>query len=486
MARSLLPGADEETLAEINLQLTSRRDRARAVAYPSVSVSEAQVEKVLSQCMPLAMLLPGARPVLTTGGAARRGGGGSGGEEEGGAAALLAALARAAEARLGWTLPWPLRPPRARGSLPAPQLISWHAQRQWLAVGHAAADAALIYDLDAAPSASVPDCVEEAALVLTHELQSGLSSLAWRPVHCTMLAAGCRGGVVLWALGRQPAGGAGFQRAAAGGNGNGGGAGGAVGGAAWASFLRYSDGCSVTALAWSPDGRLLAGAGPDSSRLVVWDAALGAGAVVRLGLDPLTLLRWSPCGGYLFAAGAGGRFHVAETATWRTAAWAAPAGGHVAAAAWAPSGRAALVAFGGGSGAGGVVALHFVGASPSLTEQLLPVTLPEVTSLDVLKGGPLRGGCIADLAWDPSGRRLAALLRPPHPAAGLVAVFATSVAPVAHAELLGFACAAKAGDGGAAAALAFAPRAAKGGALLSVMVAGGAGEVRVANIALAR
>lgn len=83
------------------------------------------------------------------------------------------------------------------------------------------------------------------------------------------------------------------------------------------------------------------------------------------------------------AAGAGGRFHVAETATWRTAAWSAPAGGAVAAAAWAPSGRAVLIAFGGGAGAGGVVSVHFVGASPSLTEQLLPVTLPEVTSLDM-------------------------------------------------------------------------------------------------------
>lgn len=142
---------------------------------------------------------------------------------------------------LGFALPWPLRAPRLRSEMPAPQLISWHAQRQWLAVGHAAADAALIYDLDAAPSPSVPDCVEEASLVLTHELQSGLSSLAWRPVHCTMLAAGCRGGVVLWALGRQPAGGAGFQRAA--GGGNGGGNGSPVGGAAWATFLRYQDGC---------------------------------------------------------------------------------------------------------------------------------------------------------------------------------------------------------------------------------------------------
>lgn len=65
------------------------------MAYPSVAVSESQIEKVLAHCMPVATLLPGARPVLPANGAARRGGGG----EEGGVAELLAALARAAEAR---------------------------------------------------------------------------------------------------------------------------------------------------------------------------------------------------------------------------------------------------------------------------------------------------------------------------------------------------------------------------------------------------
>jgi hypothetical protein len=191
----------------------------------------------------------------------------------------------------------------------------------------------------------------------------------------------------------------------------------------------------VTSLAWSPDGQRLAGASEDSSRVVIWDAALGTGAVLRLGLEPVTLLRWSPCGGYLFAgarragagggagrgcrggwarlhgvsggvrgaaarappspglaslpqtsraaAGAGGRFHVAETSQWRTASWSAPAGASVTAAAWAPGARALLLAFGGGAGGGSVVGLHFVGEPPSLMEQVLPVTLPEVTSLDL-------------------------------------------------------------------------------------------------------
>lgn len=400
---------------------------------------------------------------------------------------------------------------------------------------------------------------------------------------------------------------------------------------------------------------------------MVWDAGLGTGAVLRLGLDPVALLRWSPCGAYLFAgeaahraapprppcrrrlgglpaaarrpsarvgplflrgrpaaaaagrrptlesalpapshppaplsprlfpsaaAGQGGRFHVAETSRWRTASWDSPPGTAVAAAAWAPLGRTLVLAFAGGGagdggaaeggadagggGGGGVVALHLVGSPPSLVEQVLPVTLPEVTSLDRcapkrlrraqgghrlpctrsarlpqscrvrprrtpgprpsrrerapracrpdsalptqrpllprsrnprLPGGPLpRAGVVADLAWDPSGRRLAVLLRAPHPAAGLVALYSTTLAPLLHAELIGFArpLAATApadadgdeimgddggsGQGGApppAAALAFAQRLAKGGAVLSVAGRGRSGELVVSNIALA-
>jgi hypothetical protein len=204
----------------------------------------------------------------------------------------------------------------------------------------------------------------------------------------------------------------------------------------------------------------------------------------------------------------GGRFHVSEASSWKTALWDAPGGCTVAAAAWAPSGRALLVAFGGGGGSGGdasggggggggVVGIHCVSAPPSLVEQVLPVTLPEVTGLDRLGPGPAPGGCISDLAWDPSGRRLAVVLAPPHPAAGLVALYQTDVAPVLHAHLIGFArphAAPEGGGGGARggsgggglpAALAFAQKLAKGGAVLSVMGGGGGSGVRVANIAMA-
>lgn len=46
---------------------------------------------------------------------------------------------------------------------------------------------------------------------------------------------------------------------------------------------------------------------------------------------------------------------------------------------------------------------------------------------------------IADLAWDPTGSRLAVALQAPHPAAGRVALYATSASdPVVLPALLGF------------------------------------------------
>lgn len=59
--------------------------------------------------------------------------------------------------------------------------------------------------------------------------------------------------------------------------------------------------CRVSALSWSPDGRLLAGSSVDCNRVVVWDVALGMGAALRLGLEPITCLSWSPDRSYLFA-----------------------------------------------------------------------------------------------------------------------------------------------------------------------------------------
>lgn len=126
------------------------------------------------------------------------------------------------------------------------------------------------------------------------------------------------------------------------------------------------------------------------------------------------------------------------------------------------------------------------------------------------------------MAWDLSGQRLAVALQPPHPAAGLVALYATTYTPVVTAHFIGYARPAQnqhdaiaspgaeqshhdeahsssAGDDGSASAetadtarhkarsskfglqLAFAQRCQHNGALLSVLSQDG---LRVSNIAI--
>ncbi len=81
---------------------------------------------------------------------------------------------------------------------------------------------------------------------------------------------------------------------------------GRTGGGPWLEFLPAASapgGSRIVALAWSPDGRLLAAASPDFSGLLLWDAASGAYQRLGAGFSPLRLLRWSPDGSYLLAGG---------------------------------------------------------------------------------------------------------------------------------------------------------------------------------------
>lgn len=76
------------------------------------------------------------------------------------------------------------------------------------------------------------------------------------------------------------------------------------------------------------------------------------------------------------AAARSGRFFLYETTTWSVRSWDTPPGAAVTGAAWAPDSSLVLLAL---SGSSSLVALHLVGAPPHLTEQLLPVSLPEVS-----------------------------------------------------------------------------------------------------------
>lgn len=68
---------------------------------------------------------------------------------------------------------------------------------------------------------------------------------------------------------------------------------------------------------------------------------------------------------------------------------------------------------------------------------------------------PSSPACISSIAWDPTGNRLAVVLKPPHTAAGTVALYSTTISPVVSCNLVGYvnpgpAAAAAESDGGAA------------------------------------
>lgn len=143
------------------------------------------------------------------------------------------------------------------------------------------------------------------------------------------------------------------------------------------------------------------------------------------------------------AGGQQGYLYLIETTNWTHTAWQLPAAAHLLSAAWAPNSRVVLLALSGS--ASHLVALHLVAPPPSLTAQMLPVTLPELCLQQQTPGttnssssGEAVG--IASMAWDPSGQRLAvALTAGCEVTAGCrVALYSTSYDPVVHCSFIGF------------------------------------------------
>ena len=178
----------------------------------------------------------------------------------------------------------------------------------------------------------------------------------------------------------------------------------------------------VDALCWHPRGHLLAGASHHCPGLFIWDVATGSVTRISAGVEHVTMLRWSPCGCYLFAGGRTGSFRIWETVNWKSAKWALGGGGStlgstsrgsgisssrsgdLVGAEWSPDGRTLLLAH-----SHQVSALHLTAEVPALTAQVLPVPLAELTSSSSDSGG---NGIpsVQSVAWDPRGQRLAIAL----------------------------------------------------------------------------
>ncbi|KQJ92442.1 hypothetical protein BRADI_4g43700v3 [Brachypodium distachyon] len=96
---------------------------------------------------------------------------------------------------------------------------------------------------------------------------------------------------------------------------------------------------------------------------------------------------------------------------------------------WDPEGRVALLSFSNSTTLGSI---HFSSKPPSLDAHLLPVELPEISSLIVSRG-------IEKLAWDASGERLALSFKDGNETYhGLVAVYDVRRSPLISVSLVGF------------------------------------------------
>ena len=281
-----------------------------------------------------------------------------------------------------------------------------------------------------------------------------------------------------------------------------------------------SPGCTVTTtngtvtvncLEWHPRGHLLASASPTTSTLYIWDIATGLPTLLRAGTTEagITVLKWSPCGSYLLVGYGSGAFRLWQTATWWSVAWsssfsssngsgngssggngaddgrkrkrkkkidinnnvnAATSGGALVDAYWSPDGRSILLAHG---SVPTLASLHLTGEPPSLSAQILPVLLPELSLQnfpplssplgreeeeegeedkgEVIPPPPIAiegtnsntaddKSLITSMSWDPRGQRLALSIghHSGHPASGCVALYDTRCSPILTARFVGF------------------------------------------------
>jgi hypothetical protein len=211
----------------------------------------------------------------------------------------------------------------------------------------------------------------------------------------------------------------------------------------------------------------------DRSGISVWEIATGKRTAVASDARGVASVTFSRCGEYLLAAHARSGFTVWETEGWRSAHWGTE-GRAVTAVAWGPRGGAvspgpgeknspgseapprgatALVAAEGGGAR--LVAAHFSRGAPSLAAQVLPVDLPRAVTA-VRNGGDgnrettdgklsANDGAsaspdVAHMSWDPSGRRLAVAFADSSGSreSEKIGLFATRLAPVTRASLIGY------------------------------------------------
>lgn len=142
--------------------------------------------------------------------------------------------------------------------------LAWHMNKPLLAIATGLDKVAVcnfsgkVPSLGQPPIGTRPPPPLAPTQTLTHELQHGVTALAWRPNSSSCLAVVCTEGICLWRLG-----GAGSRGRS---------------GGAWMTWLGLPAGACgpLCCLSWHPRGHLLAGGLASGGGMCVWDVATGA------------------------------------------------------------------------------------------------------------------------------------------------------------------------------------------------------------------
>ncbi|XP_077339977.1 aladin [Lithobates pipiens] len=252
--------------------------------------------------------------------------------------------------------------------------------------------------------------------ILKHRLQKDVASMAWKPLCASILAVACQSCVIVWhvdptSLSTRPSSGC-------------------------SQILSHPGHSPVTSVCWSPKGGLLLSSSPVDTAMLVWDVSTETCVPLqRVGGGGVTFLSWSPDGSKVLSATPSPVFRVWETQMWTCERWPTLKG-RCQTGCWSPDGSRLLFAV---QGESVIYSLSFtapedemhssVGGSRSATV----VADVSETVFDTEMGEIRIGGEIQSMVWDPSGERLAVLLKEiPNDvtSVSVIAVYRTKNSPI--------------------------------------------------------
>ncbi|XP_032060568.1 aladin [Aythya fuligula] len=290
--------------------------------------------------------------------------------------------------------------------------FAWHPHTSKFAVA-LLDDSVRVYN---SSSATIPS--------LKHRLQRNVAAVAWKPLCASILAVACQSCVLVWhldptSLSTRPSSGC-------------------------AQVLSYPGHSPVTSLAWAPSGELLLSASPVDTAMLVWDVSTENCVQLQwFGGGGVTFLAWSPDGSKVLAATPSAVFRVWEAQMWTCERWPTIKG-RCQTGCWSPDGSRLLFTV---LGESVIYSLSFseyrgemqgqVGGSKTAS---IVADLSE-TTFETLYGEERIGGEVHSMVWDPTGERLAVIIRgnPDSPGSQtVVAVFRTRNSPVFELLPCGF------------------------------------------------